>query len=430
MLWMIAGCSEYSLFGKQQPEEAVQEIFEPKIMIEPQPIDVGLLCSQSHKEALFVIKNIGNGRLDIFSIETTNTWELTENFVPFSLEEGEEKTLFVLSGDSQGALWIESNDGSYEIPLLVDFDMPPDITWLDPHPGAIIDQETSLAVEITDDYTPSEDISVKWLSDQDGLFAQGNAVDASQVVWSMTQSVGIHQIDVRASDTCRTSSIQGSICQQQEFILDDLGFDSWHTEGTAYWDETNILLSLTPTQRYVVGSAFSVAQEVYAGSVDIQFSFFIGEGTGADGLSLTLLDVDRMSTFLGGTGCGIGYGGDAPCTPGPALPGWTIEVDTFYNEGYDPTDLDHLTFTFDGDVDEPFAWAELPEMEDTGWHTINIRVQEPRVEIAVDGVVYIEQDIPGFFDFEAYIGFTAGTGNLTNVHQIRDIIVKEGICSD
>ena len=32
---------------------------------------------------------------------------------------------------------------------------------------------------------------------------------------------------------------------------------------------------------------------------------------------------------------------------------WSIEVDTYYNGGYDPTDEDHVMFTFDGDVDDP-----------------------------------------------------------------------------
>jgi hypothetical protein len=51
-------------------------------------------------------------------------------------------------------------------------------------------------------------------------------------------------------------------------------------------------------------------------NVQIEFLFFIGGGTGADGLSLTALDTTRMSSWLGGTGCGIGYGGGAACTTG------------------------------------------------------------------------------------------------------------------
>ena len=61
-------------------------------------------------------------------------------------------------------------------------------------------------------------------------------------------------------------------------------------------------------------------------------------------MGLTALDIDRMTTYLGGTGCGIGYGGDATCTSGPALPGWSIEVDTYYNGGQDQPQMISMAF--------------------------------------------------------------------------------------
>jgi hypothetical protein len=162
--------------------------------------------------------------------------------------------------------------------------------------------------------------------------------------------------------------------------------------------------------------------------VEIEFLFYIGGGSGADGISLTAIDVDRMTTFLGGTGCGLGYGGDAACTAGPALPGWSIEVDTYFNDGQDPTIEDHLTFVFDGDVDAPQAWTPLPEMEDTGWHTMTVTVTAPHVKIAIDGDIYIDQELTGHFDFPANIGFTAGTGGQTNFHRIDALEVTSYLC--
>ena len=61
-----------------------------------------------------------------------------------------------------------------------------------------------------------------------------------------------------------------------------------------------------------------------------------------------------------------GYGGDALVRM-DNVPGWSIEVIRTTIQ-YDPTDEDHLMFTFDGDVDDPAAWIVLPEMEDNGWH--------------------------------------------------------------
>ena len=87
-------------------------------------------------------------------------------------------------------------------------------------------------------------------------------------------------------------------------------------------------------------------------------------------------------------------------------------------------------FTFDGDVDDPAAWIVLPEMEDNGWHTMSVRVQEPHVQVAIDGVTYLDQEILGFYDFDAHIGFTAGTGDFTNRHLIKDLVVREQLCGD
>ena len=123
--------------------------------------------------------------------------------------------------------------------------------------------------------------------------------------------------------------------------------------------------------------------------------------------------------------------GDASCTDGPPLPGWSVEVDTFDNGAeVEPTANDHLAFTFDGDVDDYVAWAELPEMEDTGWHEMTVVVAAPRVTIAIDGVPYIDESLSGDFNFDAFIGFTAGTGGQTNAHLIDSLTVTESVCEE
>lgn len=87
-------------------------------------------------------------------------------------------------------------------------------------------------------------------------------------------------------------------------------------------------------------------------------------------------------------------------------------------------------FTFDGDVDDPAAWAALPELEDTGWHTMSVVVAAPRVTVRIDEVAYLDQDLGGAFSFPAHVGFTAGTGGLTNSHLIDALQVTEHVCGD
>ena len=180
-------------------------------------------------------------------------------------------------------------------------------------------------------------------------------------------------------------------------------------------------------------------------SVHIEFAFYIGDGTGADGFSLTALDTERIDTdgdgqpnYLGGAGCAMGFGGNSSCTSalsdcpdcGPALPGWSLEVDTYYNpeDNIDPTGEDHLGFYFDGDLLNMAHWAVLPEMEDTGWHTMSVLVEAPHLTVQIDGETYMDLDLDGHFDFPAYVGFTAGTGGQTNAHLIDALTVSESTC--
>ena len=70
-------------------------------------------------------------------------------------------------------------------------------------------------------------------------------------------------------------------------------------------------------------------------------------------------------------------------------------------------------------------------MEDTGWHEINVLVAAPRLTVTVDGTTTIDQDVSGGnFAFEGYVGFTAGTGGLTNRHLVASLEVTEPVCDE
>jgi hypothetical protein len=52
----------------------------------------------------------------------------------------------------------------------------------------------------------------------------------------------------------------------------------------------------------------------------------------------------------------------------------------------------------------------------------------PNVKVSIDGVTYLDQAVPGNYNFPAYVGFTAATGGSTNYHLIDALTVTEYVC--
>jgi len=438
LLTCLQGCSDYKLSAENDVEGGE----EPDIQVEPPSISQ-VFCVEGEREV--TVTNVGGGTLEVdaTSLEADG-WSLAAPVGAFSLEAGESQRVALIGTEGAGSLRFESNDPDepeVRVPLEAALDGAPSALITSPADAATLDVggPVTLTGQVSDDQDPAEALSIAWLSSADGVLgsAPADASGLAEASWAYAgRSEGDHELRLTVTDSCgNTAEDTLSVCQQAGYTSDELDISGWHFEGAASWDTVNDWLELTDDATNVVGTAFATDSEVDGGSVQIRFNFFIGDGSGADGISLTALDADRMTTFLGGTGCGIGYGGDADCTAGPALPGWSIEVDTYFNDGQDPTEQDHLMLTFDGDVDDPAVWVVLPEMEDNGWHSMEVSVEAPFITIAIDEVIYIDQEITVGgdavgFDFPAYVGFTAGTGGLTNYHLIESLEVTEYVCGE
>ena len=442
--FFVFACSEYSYGELQQdppPQEVIEEkdpppeVLSPLLVVDPIRVYEEHVCATT--DVTLTLLNAGEGPLVVQDAMIHGSgWFLYPIQFPISLNPFDMYEMQMMGEAGTAVLEIQSNDPIEPqklIELTATEDSPPSIAITDPFPGAVIPIEgQTLTGHVEDDVDNPEDLTIVWTSDVDGVLgtSQPNP-DGSFLLENFTGSPGLHELAVDTQDSCENPSVFPIVvCQQYGYEVDSLDISTWNFEGAAFWDTQNNWVELTSATTNQVGSAFSTAVPVSGGNVEIEFQFYIGDGSGADGISLTALDIDRMTTYLGGTGCGIGYGGDATCTSGPALPGWSIEVDTYYNGGQDPTSDDHMAFMFDGDVDGAVHWASLPEIEDTGWHNMRVVVTDPHVLVEIDGMVYMDQDVSGNFNFPAYIGFTAGTGGATNRHLIDSLVVTESICEE
>ncbi len=400
----------------------------PLAVVSPASVDLGVVCGTGVSEVL--VENQGDASLDVVRIDTNSpSWTAVHDALPVTLAPGDQLVITVSGAPVDAAMVIETTDPAnteFSVPLTGTPDAAPTLSITNPVGGSTLDvgAVTTFQASVVDDAGPADAVSLSWSSDVDGVLGTDSA-DGSGVA-SLTwdgnvRSSGSHVVTLAATDTCgNVTTADVVVCQNEGYLADNLDLATWNFEGTAQWDSTNSWVELTGPYTNQSGTAFQTASTVDASNVQVDFDFFASGGTGADGLSVTAIDSTRMTSFVGTSGGGLGYQG---------LPGWSIEVDTWYNgEHNDPTSEDHLSVHFDGNVNSPAVWATLPEMEDGNWHRMSVSVSGSWMTVSIDGVVYIDQDVPQVTSFPAYVGFTAATGSVTNYHLIDALEVEEFVC--
>lgn len=400
----------------------------PIAMVTPDDVDGDIFCGLY--EETVSISNIGLAPLVVDELLLTGSgWSMEHPELPITLAFSESIEVAVMSSGGNGMLVINSNDPDVpnrEVPLHVVQDQPPTVSLLSPSAGAVISPGAASVFEavVEDDYDLPDALGVEWSSSVDGEVSTAPAAsDGVALLWwsGASMSSGDHNVCVDVTDSCgQTASSCVGVCQNEGYTEESIDLEGWNFEGSALWDATNEWVELTAPIGTQAGTAFQTMSTVVSDLLEIEFEFFVSGGSGADGISLTMIDADRMTTFVGGTGGGIGYYG---------LPGWSLEIDTWYNaEHSDPTPLDHVSVHIDGDVNAPRAWAALPEMEDGAWHVAKAVVTGPHLQFWVDEVLYIDEHIDGLTPFNGYVGFTGSTGGSTNWHLIDALDVEGMVC--
>jgi len=384
----------------------------------PEAVDAGSQCGPT--TAAVTYTNVGDAVLTVEEIAATG-WAIDDApETPLRLQPAGELVVSV-RGSGAGTLSVHTdlNDTPVaEVPLDSLADTPPSVEITAPTDGTILEigGSSTLTASATD--AEDADLEVSWRSDADGPLGSGPSL-----AWDAAdQSSGSHTITASVTDSCgQQAEAAIAICQDEGYIEESLDLSSWNFEGSARYDSAGYVV-LTEATTNQSGTAFQTYDTVASDEVTIAFSFYMGDGTGADGLSMTVLDTERMDGFVGDSGGGIGFRG---------LPGWSIEVDTWFNDGdgNDPTAADHVALHIDGGVQDHVLWSALPEMEDTGWHEMVVTASGGWLTVSIDSVTYI--DGPAALDaFPAYVGFTGATGAVTNNHRVDALLVTGSVCED
>jgi hypothetical protein len=400
-----------------------------ELWTESSHLELGTHCGAS--ETSLTIGNRGDGPLEIADIHVEGEgWTLDPVSLPLLLDPGQETSLGLTSEGGEATLWV----GDEAVLLSSSPDLPPVLEILSAPGDVDVASEVDLEARVQDAEDGAEGLTVQWSSDVDG--ALGSAVSDGKGVASLSwssaaQSVGAHDLTASVTDSCgNTTSLPLALCQEGGTSLASTGSTGVEFSGHASWDATAETIRLTDLEKYRTGSAFQKGHVVAADDVTLLFDFYVGDGTGADGLAVVALDTSHSGALLGAEGCGLGYGTpSAGCIDGSnGLPGWALEFDTYYNEQIDASEADHVALSIDGDQETTLFYVEVAELEDTGWHSVTLRVREGRFTVTLDGAVIVDQTVDADLDYPAWIGFTAASGGDTNRHVVDNLVVQDNVC--
>ncbi len=201
------------------------------------------------------------------------------------------------------------------------------------------------------------------------------------------------------------------------YIYDDFSSSAnWSINGNAYISSTGEgVLTNSP---YQAGSmwynqAFDLSK--YSALI-ADFDVYLGSNDyGADGVTFAIIDTTNGLTALGAGGGSFGYGG---------IPNsLAVEFDTYQNTANSDPINDHIGIDQNGSVISLIT-ASTSNLEDGLWHhaSVFIDLTVGKVTVVLDNVVYIaDYQIGNFTPFNAYIGFTGGTGYFSNLQKVDNM---------
>jgi hypothetical protein len=197
-------------------------------------------------------------------------------------------------------------------------------------------------------------------------------------------------------------------------ILPDPSAGGWTLNGTATMSGTS--LQLTAATTYAAGTAFW-PQAVDPRALKIEYDATIGGGTGADGLALVFADPSRGATptSLGYRGGGLAFSG---------IPGLAVALDEYKNAVNPSNNFVGVTdgpTTQGADLLHWLGTATLLSPLQEATHHITVTTSATNIIVAVDGTQVLSQ--AATLPASAYIGFSGGTGGLTNRHAIANLSV-------
>ncbi|MCB9681704.1 MAG: hypothetical protein H6733_09555 [Alphaproteobacteria bacterium] len=345
-------------------------------------------------------------------------------------------------GDDVGADTLVGNDdsdGGNGGPVVLDTSRPETSDVLSmqvadqPFLLPVGDSPSDITIRVFSEDFAVSDVHVTVSSSRDGSLPDAVYAADDQLFHfdAAALTTGHHTLTFHARDPDRNTAellVEIDICEWpplQDFNSNPIG-NGWQSFGDAYWDSHG-WLEITGNAQSRAGSIYKVDDEVDPGDFRLEFSIATGGGinSGADGYSVNIVNVatvEELEAYIdqaANGGClGYGIGGPAECGH-DTIDAFHIEFDTWEN-GWDPTPLDHIAITMDGDPGTHVLWTPY-ELEDLQWRDVVVEASGTIIRVEVDGTEVINRNVPGFRFDGGYIGLSGSTGWATNFHRFDNL---------
>ena len=192
-----------------------------------------------------------------------------------------------------------------------------------------------------------------------------------------------------------------------------VGAGGWVFNGSAAMSGSDLML--TPAVINQSGSAVYSTPTASDG-LRAAFTVAIGGGTGADGLTFSMLNAATSTPHsLGGGGGGLGFAG---------LSGVAVTVDT-YQGGNDPSSnfIGLSTGTVSGQLVYAATATNVPDLR-AGTHALVVSVSGSAVSVSVDGTQVLSASLA--MPASVLPAFTGATGGSNDRHTVRAVTITSG----
>ncbi len=235
----------------------------------------------------------------------------------------------------------------------------------------------------------------------------GPVAASYRITW--TDALGSHALTVPVTGT-GTAASAGTVAVPPPG-------GGWTLNGSARMSGAS--LRLTQAAARQAGTAvYSVPER--SNGLTATFRVQIGGGSGADGLTFSLLDAARASARSAGrSGGSLGSGG---------LPGVAVALDTAPGRSFDsPRFAGVATSSSGGQLRWVQRTGNIPRLRTGSGHVVGVSVSGQRLTVTLDGRTVLSPTLPpGTVPPSALVAFTGGTGSGSDVHTVTNAVIAAG----